>query len=70
MITFWDDFLEITKIKPEKDETQTEAKKTPRKNWEVKKEAPVSRVVITETLKVLMNPYLGREEKISLLADI
>jgi hypothetical protein len=51
------------KVKPQKEETPKEAKKTPRRNWDVKKEIPVSKVIVIESLKVLINPYLGRDEK-------
>jgi hypothetical protein len=59
----WEDFFEIMKVKPQKEETPKEAKKTPRRNWDVKKEIPVSKVIVIESLKVLINPYLGRDEK-------
>jgi hypothetical protein len=61
--TLWEDFFEIMKVKPPKEETPKDAKKTPRRNWDVKKEFPISKVVVIESLKVLINPYLGRDEK-------
>lgn len=59
----WEDFFEIMKVKPQKEETPKDVKKTPRRNWDVKKEIPISKVVVIESFKVLINPYLDREEK-------
>jgi hypothetical protein len=58
--SLWEEYFEIMRPKPEDD--VKEAKKTPRKNWEVKhlkRDLPVPKGAITETLKVLINPYLG-----------
>lgn len=66
----WDDYFEITKPKPDE---QKDAKKTPRKNWNVKQpkvEMPVPRAAVAEFVKVLVNPYLQPDEKVQLLADI
>lgn len=62
----WDDFFEITKPKAD----DSKGKKTPRKNWDLKRDTPVASVVVQETLKVLVNPYLGQTEKTQLLSDI
>lgn len=67
-MSLWEDFFEITKPKQEDD--VKEAKKTPRKEWEVKavkKDRNVPKGAVQETLKVLVNPYLSLDEKVTLL---
>jgi hypothetical protein len=65
--SLWDDYFEIMKPKPEEPKTEETAKKTPRKNWDVKyikKEMPIPKGALLEVLKVLVNPNLEPDEKV------
>lgn len=59
--SLWDDYFEIMKAKSDEPKAEEQAKKTPRKNWDVKyvkKEMPIPKGALLEVLKVLINPNL------------
>jgi hypothetical protein len=61
------------KPRPEEPKAEETAKKTPRKNWDVKqvkKELSLPKGALLEVLKVLINPNLEQDEKVQLLSDI